>query len=37
MSEWVSYVKTYAETHNVPYKQALKMHHHHIKREMKRK
>ena len=24
MSEWVNYVKTYAETHNVPYKQALK-------------
>jgi hypothetical protein len=24
MSEWVSFVKAYAETHNIPYKQALK-------------
>jgi len=24
MSQWVSFVKAYAETHNIPYKQALK-------------
>jgi hypothetical protein len=24
MSEWLVFVKNYAETHNVPYKQALK-------------
>ncbi len=24
MSEWINYVKTYAEKNNVPYKQALK-------------
>ena len=24
MSQWVSFVKVYAETHNIPYKQALK-------------
>ncbi len=24
MSEWLNFVKTYASTHNIPYKQALK-------------
>ena len=32
MSEWLNFVKSYAATHNIPYKQALKDH---IKQEMK--
>ena len=24
MSQWLNFVKTYASTHNIPYKQALK-------------